>query len=203
MHGIYIVYACIPIVSALIGWFTNFIAVKMIFRPREPVQFIGFRIQGLIPRRQLDLAHNLGELIERELISHDDIHAVLKSDDVTSATEQLVEQQVDLFLTEKLGTNPMISMFLQGDLAVKIKAMLVEQLCSAIPDFLDTCMSHVEKKLDFKEIVQKKVEQFDYVKLEEIVYRIASKELKTIEILGAVVGFIVGLFQVGLLLLFG
>ena len=201
MQRVYIVYACIPIVSAMIGWITNYIAVKMIFRPRRPVNVLGLKIQGLIPRRQIDLGHNLGDLVEKELVSHEDVKKVLESPEIQTSITNLIEQQVDKFVTEKLGTNPMIAMFLQGELATKIKTMLVDQLKSVIPGFLDTCMVHVEKKLDFKAIVQQKVESFDYIKLEEIVFRIAAKELKMIEILGAVLGFIVGLAQVGLLLL--
>ena len=201
MANIYIVYACIPFISAMIGWFTNYIAVKMIFRPRQPLNLLGFKIQGLIPRRQKDLAHSLGDIIERELISHQDIQKVIQSPEIMEAINKVIQEKIDLFFSEKLGANPMIAMFLQGEMATKIKTMLVEQVSSLIPEFLDTCMTHVEEKLDFKAIVQKKVEDFDYVKLEDIVFRIAAKELKTIEILGAVLGFIVGLVQVGILLL--
>lgn len=164
---------------------------------------MGFRIQGLIPRRQKDLAQNLGDIIERELVSHKDIQKVIQSPEIQESIHKVILQKVDHFFTKKLGSNPMLAMFLQGDMAVKIKSMLVEQIASMIPEFLDTCMTHVEKKLDFKEIVRSKVENFDYIKLEEIVFRIAAKELKTIELLGAVLGFFVGLIQVGLLLFLG
>ena len=200
MQNVYIVYSLIPIVSAMIGWVTNYIAVKMIFHPRRQVNIFGLKIQGLIPRRQKDLAHSLGDLVERELVSHQDVKRVLESPEIQTAITNLIEQQVDKFVTEKLGANPMIAMFLQGELATKVKAMLVDQLKSVIPGFLDTCMIHVENTLDFKAIVQEKVEDFDYVKLEEIVFRIAAKELKTIEILGAVLGFVVGVVQVAILL---
>ena len=201
MQSKYVVYSLIPFVSAMIGWITNYIAVKMIFRPWHPINVLGIKFQGLIPRRQKDLGHSLGDLVEKELISHNDIKKVLEGPEIQSAITNLIEQQVDTFVTEKLGSNPMVAMFLQGELAMKIKGMLVEQLKSVIPGFLDTCMLHVEDKLDFKAIVQKKVENFDYVKLEEIVFRIAAKELKMIERLGAVLGFAVGLVQVGLLML--
>ena len=203
MQNVYIVYTLIPFISALIGWITNYIAVKMIFRPRSPISILGLTIQGLIPRRQKDLAHSLGDIIERELISHKDIQKVIQSPEIQDAINRVIEERIDLFFSEKLGANPMIAMFLQGEMAAKVKSMLVEQVCTMIPEFLDTCMTHVEEKLDFKAIVQEKVENFDYIKLEEIVFHIAAKELKTIELLGAVLGFFVGLAQVGLLLLLG
>ncbi len=201
MGAEYIIYIVIPFVSAMIGWGTNYIAVKMIFRPHNPVNVLGFRIQGLIPRRQGDLAQSLGDTIERELISHQDIKKVLDSAEMHESISTMIETQIDTFIKEKLGSNPMISMFLQGELLAQVKSMFQSQFEKAIPEFLETCMTHVENKLDFKEIVREKVENFDYVKLEEIVFRIAAKELKTIEILGGVFGFLIGLAQVVLLVL--
>ncbi len=196
MTGLTALYISIPVVSALIGWLTNYIAVKMIFRPRHPRHIAGIIFHGLIPRRQHELGHTLGELVERELVSHQDIQKVIASPEVTAAANQLVEQQVDKFINEKLGTHPLLAMVVPGDLVKIVKGLLVRHFQAAIPDFLDSCMIHIENHLDFKAIVQAKIENFDYVKLEEIVYQVASKELKTIERLGAVLGFIVGLIQV-------
>ena len=45
-----------PFVGAFIGWLTNYVAIKMLFRPREPWYILGFPMQGVMPRRQRDLA---------------------------------------------------------------------------------------------------------------------------------------------------
>ena len=200
MNSTYVIYALIPIISAMIGWVTNYIAVKMIFRPRQPLNILGFKIQGLIPRRQHELALNLGDLVEKELVSHKDVHEILESEEVKKEITHQLENQVDKFMEDKLGSIPMISMFLQGELAHQIKSMAVAQLNTVIPEFLDTCMKHVEERLDFKEIVREKVENFDHDMLEKMVFRIAAKELKTIELLGAILGFLVGVTQVALLI---
>ena len=55
--------------------------------------------------------------------------------------------------------------------------------------------------MDFQQIVRSKVEAFDLGRLEQIIYDISAKELKTIEYLGGVLGLLVGLAQVGLMLL--
>jgi uncharacterized membrane protein YheB (UPF0754 family) len=61
-------------------------------------------------------------------------------------------------------------------------------------------VERVEERLDIKELVTDKVNAFDLSKLESMIYEVSSRELKTIELLGGVLGFIVGLGQVGLLL---
>lgn len=41
-----------PVICALIGWFTNFLAVKMLFHPHKPIKIGPFTIQGIFPKRQ-------------------------------------------------------------------------------------------------------------------------------------------------------
>ena len=190
----------IPLIAALIGWITNYIAVKMIFRPRRPIKFLGLTILGLIPRRQKELAASIGDVIQRDLISHHDVRNAIQSVDIESSISKLIEEQVDNFLQNFLAKNPLASMFLSGELVAQVKESLVSQMRSVAPSFVDTIMSQAESKLDFKKIVQEKVEGFDLSKLEEIIYRISAKELKTIELLGGILGFIVGLLQVAIML---
>ena len=185
----------IPLIAALIGWFTNYLAVKMIFRPRKPIRFLGLRIQGLLPRRQYEIAESIGETVARDLISHDDIKVALSKLSLESEVNLLIDQQVEKFLAKF----PMISMFLQGDALNSIKDTLKEEVATSLPGFLDKVMQGVEGNLDFKSVVSERIQSFDLSKLEDIVYRISSKELKAIEYLGGVLGFLVGLLQLVLI----
>lgn len=196
------IFICIsvPITGALIGWITNYIAVKMIFRPRKQISILGIKIQGLVPKRQSALAQSIGETIERDLLSHQDIEKVLQSKDIESDVSDLVSKQVDIFLQGFIEKNPMVKMFLQGPLLEQIREALVSQMKMAVPDVLDGVMRKVEEKLNFKEIVQQKIEGFDLSKLESIIYRISATELKTIELLGGILGFMVGVMQVAIML---
>lgn len=191
----------IPVVAALIGWGTNTIAVKMLFRPRRQVSILGFKLQGLVPRRQMDLANKIAQTVERDLISHKDVQAVIQSPETQAEIEKLIQQQISTFISEKLAFLPLVSAFLQGETAQQINALLVKQFRDAIPDLLQGLVDKVEHKMDFQQIVRSKVEAFDLGRLEQIIYDISAKELKTIEYLGGVLGFIVGLAQVGLMLL--
>ncbi len=189
----------IPLIAALIGWITNYIAVKMIFKPRKPIKFLGIKIQGLVPKRQADIARSLGETIQRDLISHQDVTNVLQGGEITDEVFSFIDKQIDTMLADFLQKNPMLTMFLNDEMLENIKTTFNQHLRSSVPDLLDTLVTKVEGKLDFKQIVEDKINSFDLSKLEEIVYRISSTELKTIEYLGGVLGFIVGLTQVAIM----
>lgn len=189
----------IPVIAALIGWITNYIAVKMLFRPRKPFSFLGLKIQGLVPKRQADLAIKIADTIEENLISHKDINNILSSKSSQEELESLLRKEIDKFIEQKLTSIPLVGMFLQGDLLNQIKETLIVQLKESIPKLLDGLMGKIEKEMNFREIVRKKIEAFDLSKLEEIILKVSAKELKTIELLGGVLGFAVGICQLFLL----
>jgi uncharacterized membrane protein YheB (UPF0754 family) len=97
----------------------------------------------------------------------------------------------------------MIGMFVQGPLLEQVKGMLQGQLQEKFPLFMARVVERVEHKLDVSEIVRTKVESFDLTKLEAVIHEVSARELRTIEVLGAVLGFLVGIVQVGVLVLIG
>ncbi|MBD3420119.1 MAG: DUF445 family protein [Chitinivibrionales bacterium] len=195
-----IVFICfVPLISGLIGWMTNYIAVKMIFRPRKQINILGMKIIGLIPKRKADLARKIGETVEKELISHKDIQEIMRSPSIHNSMIEVLSSKIDDFFLKIATTNPLIGMFLNGETADQIKEKLVAELEPELPEVMDKLLTHVESKMDFKEIVQDKIEGFDLLKLENIIYGIAKRELKAIEILGGVLGFVIGIIQVGII----
>jgi uncharacterized membrane protein YheB (UPF0754 family) len=190
-----LIYCSLPFIAALIGWITNYIAVKMIFRPRHEIRIAGIRIIGLIPKRKHDLAVKIAETIEKELISHKDIREILQTEDFHLRAGDLIKEKIDDFIKEKLSGNSLLSMFITPEVSDKFTDMIMVELQKEIPGLIDTLFESVENKIDFRKIIQNKIDGFDLSRLESIIYAIADKELKAIEILGGVLGFMVGLVQ--------
>ena len=61
-----------PLLGAIIGYVTNRIAIKMLFRPLEPKRVLGVRVPltpGVIPRNRFDLARTIGRMVSEQLLS--------------------------------------------------------------------------------------------------------------------------------------
>lgn len=72
-----------PLVGAFIGWFTNWLAVKMLFKPYNPKYIGKWRIPftpGVIPKRKADIAKGIGKVVEEDLVSSEDIKLVILKD---------------------------------------------------------------------------------------------------------------------------
>lgn len=193
-----------PFISALIGWLTNYVAVKMLFHPRVPINFLGIKIQGVFPKRHKMFAEKIGNVVGGELFSFDDIKDKLISPDNMEGVSVVIEDKIDIFLREKLvAAMPMLGMIMGDDLRAKIKGVLLEEFNTMIPEVIEKYASKVEEQIDIKEIVKSKVEAFSFEKLEEVMLAIMSKEFKFIELIGAVLGFLIGLIQVGMIVFVG
>jgi uncharacterized membrane protein YheB (UPF0754 family) len=142
-------------------------------------------------------------MIERDLFSHSDIQQALQSAETTEEAAAFLNEQIDQFIQKLSAQNPMIGMFVQGPLLDQVKGMLRDQMTERFPQFMERVVDRVEHKLDVSEIVRRKVEAFDLTKLEAIIHEVSARELKTIEVLGGVLGFLVGLVQVGIMLVVG
>src|SRR5204863_4924760 len=69
-----------PLFGLFTGWFTDWLALKMIFRPMKPQRYLGlFEWQGLFHKRRSEVASQYGELIAQEILTpHNIMDAVLR-----------------------------------------------------------------------------------------------------------------------------
>jgi len=192
----------IPVISAFIGWFTNWIAIKMLFHPREPKKILGIRFQGIFPKNQYQFAKKLGALVSNELLSFKDIESKITNPSNIQKVMPIVEEHIDHFLRVKLAEKmPVISMFIGEKTIGELKAVFLQELQTLFPQLLSSYMGNLQADLDLEKIVTDKVAAFSSDKLEQILNSIMSKEFRFVEIIGAVLGFIIGLLQVALTLL--
>ena len=71
-----------PLIGAIIGYITNYIAIKMLFRPLVPKYVLGVRVPftpGIIPRRKAQLADALGKAVFAKFFNWDDLEIVFLS----------------------------------------------------------------------------------------------------------------------------
>ncbi len=192
--------ALLPVISALIGWLTNVLAVRLLFRPYQPVRLplLGYRFQGMLPKYRRELAANVGRLIETELLPLDRLLAHPHSEEMRKELIQVTE------LTVRARAMDRLPAFLPSSLKRTVGNLLAEQVHKELPALLDELLKRSAQKLkeEFQlgRLVEERLNEFELQKLEEIVLQAAGRELRHIEILGGVIGFLIGLLQAGLML---
>ncbi len=184
-------------VGALIGWFTNYLAIRLLFRPYNEINLVIFKLQGLIPKRRHEIAVNIAEVIETELISIREIGDKLDTssfeyDDLDAFLDRLVKEKIKAELLEK---NPFLKMFINDGMLNKIRDYIKKLILDNKEELFQLLLSVIEKNVDLKGHIIEKMDNFSLREIEDIIIKISKKELKHIEILGGILGGIIAVFQ--------
>lgn len=188
----------IPAIGGVIGWSTNWLAVKMIFRPVKPRRLLFFRVQGLIGRRQHDLAKAIGRVVGNHLVEHKDVVKSLNKLDFAGILGKVLDKGLGPKIQE-LRSLPLIGGFLTEERIAEIKGSITKSIMDHKEAVLDEVEKGLSAGLDVPKLVEKKVEGFAIEKLEKLILEVASRELRAIVVLGGVLGVLIGLAQVGFL----
>lgn len=190
----------LTIVGGLIGWITNILAIKLLFRPIKPIKIpvLNIEIIGLIPKRKNEIAANIGEVISSELLSMDDIlDKALNNSNGENFNSYLIDK-IKNIINEKLNIIPMPFRMMASPY---IDDILNNEVPKAVNEISTDLLSKAKENVNIQKMVEEKINELDLEKLEEIIIQVAKKELKHIEILGLILGAIIGVLQ-GILVIF-
>lgn len=191
----------LPVIGGLIGWLTNIIALRLLFRPLTPVAipFTSYSFQGLIPKRKLALSRSIGDIVEKELLSRKDILQQVNYDsmerEVLSATERIIKGWTEEKLTNlippgiKKILHEYITDLVKKELSIHVKVIMRDMVHKAWD------------KVNISQMVEDKMNKLSLERVEQMIIFVASRELKHIEYLGAALGFFIGLVQAGVVYL--
>lgn len=193
----WVIWIGIPLFSAFFHWLTIRLALKLLFHPKKPVNVLGYKLQGVFPKRQKQFANSLGQLVSQELLSFDDIASKVTSKENIQKVLPLIEARIDDFLRNRLSDAiPVLSMFIGNKTIEKVKTVFMKELEDMFPEMMNQYMNKLQSDLDLEKIVIDKVNNFSSDKLEEVLQKIMNKEFRFVEIIGGVLGFIIGVAQV-------
>ena len=188
---------CIPLIAALIGWGTNWLAIKMTFRP---VEFVGIRPffgwQGIIPRNSDRIAQKTVDLVTGRLIPAEE---VIDRVDPNRLAEELrpIYDSLSHDLVEELvvAQSPTIWEMMPDFL----KRQLYRQVQAAIPDLFDRLIqeyrANLDEMFDLKGLVLQNLTGGNKTLLNELFLRCGREEFKFIVRCGLYFGFLLGCVQ--------
>ncbi len=184
------------LIGTFIGWVTNYIAIKLLFRPYNEINILGFKIQGVIPKRRSEIALNIGQTVNTQLISIKDITNTINSMELEVEIDKIVGDIVDKKIKgDFLSKNPMLKMFVSDSVIDKIKEYIKSAIEDNKGDVVNIIINKLEKEIDFEKLIMEKINEFSLEDIEKMTINIAKNELKHIEYIGAVLGAFIGTIQ--------
>jgi uncharacterized membrane protein YheB (UPF0754 family) len=173
----------LPAAGALVGYVTNWVAIKLLFEPAEPVELIPgiLTIQGLFESRQIEVSDEFGAFME---------HRVLNS------------KSLLLALTEG-GDNGKLSEFLRRQLPFPVPSHVVLACVHAIEKVAENPLdpkysqihSYVKKQLNIEDTLCTRLKLLNSIEFEDLLHPVFQEDEITLIATGGVLGAIAGAAQ--------
>jgi len=178
----------IPLISAFIGYVTNYIAIVMLFRPYEEIKILGIKIfgKGVIPRNHRKLAESIGRTVAEELLSSDDIIRKLNSEQINLIFKEAISSKL-IEITKKNPESlekilPHELLYLKDDIKVKASEIVSKKFAEILSENKEKFEDEISKLVQniSADSYNKILSANNVAALEKIFKNIFGKEIKGI-----------------------
>ena len=184
----------LAIIGGLIGYITNVIAIKLIFRPINPIKIpiLNIEIIGMIPKRKTEIATNIARVVEEQFISVDEITDNIITEQDKQHIIDYIKVRVKLILSEKMTLIPST---IRNLVQNYVSEIIEDEIREGIDELSEEMIIKTKNRINIKEIIENKINELDLYELETIILQIVKNELRHIEVLGLILGFFIGIVQ--------
>jgi uncharacterized membrane protein YheB (UPF0754 family) len=191
-------YVSIPFVAAIVGWITNWVAIKLTFHPLE---FFGLRPvfgwQGIIPSKARKMAETFVDVTMSRLGSFPEVFAIMDPDKIAAHISRVIAPRLDEFTDEIMLRENKV---LWENLPTSVRNEIYGRVRAGLPKLVDDLMEDVgrdiEGLIDFRHMIVTRLEN-DKALLNRLFLESGSREFAFIVRSGLYFGFFFGLGQLG------
>ena len=190
----------LPVFGFLVGWFTNYVALRVIFRPIIPRKICGnFYIQGLFLKRQVEVSSIYARVNCEEVLTTKAMwNFILNGPDRINF--QTLLRAHSIVFTEKLvgGLRPFAIATLGVEGFATMKEAVAEKVIEAMPIIMPLTYDYTTKALDLENTIRKSMQALPPSEFESVLHPAFEEDEMTLIFVGGVLGMFVGLIQIGL-----
>lgn len=197
-HSIWVM----PIFGGFTGWFTDWLALKMIFNPKQPTRYLGLVTwQGLFLKRRREVAAEYGRLIAREVVTARNVFEAVLRGPLSDRLFHMVTKQVQRMVDEQAGiARPFVVFAVGSGKYQAMKKMVAEELMKRLPDTIKHVESYATDAMDLESTLVGKMQELSPEEFESLLRPAFQQDEWILITVGAVLGFLVGELQVFIML---
>lgn len=186
----------LPLFGMCIGWFTDWLAIKLVFFPRE--RKLGF--QGIFQKRRDEVAEQYGRLVANEVMTVPNIlESVLngpRADRLKALVEKVVWETVD---EQAELARPLVISAIGEHRLRQMKRDAAMKAVQRLPDTIRHAEDYLTETLDVGNTIATKMRDLTRVEYEDLLRPAFRRDEWKLIAVGAIIGFAVGELQVLLL----
>jgi len=186
----------LPLAGLLVGYFTNLLALKLIFRPLNPFRIGRMQIQGLFIKRQNEVSEEYSAIIASKIITVENIFEYIIRGPGSQKMYTIVQKHIQQTIEQTAGTAKELIESVSGSKMFEyIKNIASFRFMQELPQNIRTVFGYTEEALNLRIVLQRKMKELTPVEFEAFLRPVFKEDEMTLILVGAALGGIAGLLQ--------
>jgi uncharacterized membrane protein YheB (UPF0754 family) len=186
----------LPLGGLIVGWATNWLALKMIFNPKKEVRFAGLKFYGLFIKRQNEVATEYSKIVSAKILTvermFDRIFRGKASDDLVNMMHGHVKRAID----EQAGLSRNIYQLFAGTKKYdELKEMAAVRFVESLPLSIHRTFEYTETALDLETTMREKMAGLSPDEFEGVLRPAFQEDEWILILVGAALGGLAGFAQ--------
>jgi len=191
----------LPAFGLFIGFASDWLALQMLFHPKQPKKILGLTYQGLFLKRQQEVSRDYARLVADQVITPANIWQAILQGPGSDRLFALVQKQVEQTVDEQAGiARPLVAFAIGSRQYQQMKKTVTEKLVQTLPQTLRHVDHYAEGAMDIRNTLMSRMQKLSPEEFEGMLRPAFKEDEWSLIIVGAVLGFLVGELQTFLLL---
>ena len=197
--GVWFIYAedwLLPVCGFVVGYLTNYLALKVIFRPLNPYKCGPLNIHGIFLKRQAEVSETFARVNCQELLTTEKMWKSILTGPKCKNFQVLLRAHSIVF-TDKLigGLRPIALKTLGADQFAMMKEDVAEKVITMLPEIIDLSYLYTTEALDLEKTICEKMKDLSPEEFEGVLHPAFEEDELTLILVGGVLGMLVGVIQ--------
>lgn len=187
-----------PLFGLFTGWFTDWLALRMVFYPKRPTRYLGLVTwQGLFLKRRREVSIEYGKLITREIVTPRKIFDAVLRGPLSDRLLHMVQKQVQKVIDEQTGVaKPFVVFAVGSGKYQEMKRVAAAALMQRLPDAMVHVEAYTAEAMDLERTLAGKMTELSPEEFEALLHPAFEQDEWMLIAVGATLGFLVGEIQV-------
>jgi uncharacterized membrane protein YheB (UPF0754 family) len=187
-----------PLFGLFTGWFTDWLALRMVFNPKEPTKYFGLVTwQGLFLKRRNEVSAEYGRLIAKEVVTPANIIDAILRGPLSDRLFAMVQKHVQQTMDEQAGiAKPFVVFAVGSGKYQEMKLLVSDEIIKRLPETLKNIEQYAGEAMDLENTLAQKMTELTLEEFEGLLRPAFQQDEWILITVGAVLGFMVGELQV-------
>ena len=191
----------LPAFGGFVGFFSDWIALQMMFRPQLPTKFMGMTFQGLFLKRQKEVAADYALLISKQLLTPANMMEELFRGAFSDRIMELVHKNVKRLVDEQAGVaRPLVVYAVGSQRYIEMKNVVADRILQKMPETMKFVEAYAEDAMDVRNTLVTRMQDLTPQEFEGMLRPAFKEDEWSLIAVGAILGFLVGEAQVHFML---